>query len=306
MAHAVGCQPAMSETLFRTVDGVLYRRHSTPYAFDLRVHQLGPHVEATAMPRYGWEEVAALSSAALSDAAMADGNIWVDGCWESHSHSPTEQELLDRAAANRERSARRARTAVRRLVKAKCLDTMLTLTYRENVTDRAVIARHLDLVIKRIRRVIPGFQYVAVFERQKRGAWHAHLAVERIQSHYLHKGTLVRSYDLLRAIWRAVVGDLGGNVDVSRSKAARRSSARIAAYLSKYIGKGLQSVEGGDSYSASGRALPRPVVIRHIGADYPEACAALTSLLLSFFPGPCEFHGAHLDGGGYFVALSPP
>ena len=32
----------------------------------------------------------------------------------------------------------------------------------------------------------------------------------------------------------------------------------------------------------------------------------LITLLLSFFPGPCEFHGAHLDAGGYFVALSPP
>jgi hypothetical protein len=189
----------------------------------------------------------------------------------------------------------------------KSLDTMLTMTYRANVTDREVIRRHLDMAIKRIRRVIPGFQYVAVLERQKRGAWHAHLAVERVQSHYLHQGVLVRSYDLLRAIWRAVVGELGGNIDVARSKVARRSSARVAAYLSKYIGKGLDAVEGGDSYSASGRALPRPVVIRHMGEDYPDACSALVSLLLSFFPpGSVEFHGAHLDGGGYYVALSPP
>ena len=295
----------MREASFRTIDGVLYRRHSTPYAYDLRVHQLGPHVEAMAMPRYGWDEVAAVAPSALNDAAMAEGNIWVEGCWEPLQQ--TEQQLLDKAAANRERSTRRARTMVRRLCKAKALDTMLTLTYRENVTDRAVIARHLDLAIKRIRRVIPGFQYVAVFERQKRGAWHAHLAVERVQSHYLHRGTLVRSYDLLRAIWRGVVGDLGGNVDVSRSKAARRSSARIAAYLSKYIGKGLQSVEGGDSYSASGRALPRPTVFRVPGGDYKAACAELQSLLTSFFPpGRFEFHEAHLDGGGYYVALSPP
>jgi hypothetical protein len=122
----------------------------------------------------------------------------------------------------------------------------------------------------------------------------------------MHKGVLVRSYDLLRAIWRAVVGELGGNIDVARSKAARRSSARIAAYLSKYIGKGLDAVEGGDSYSASGRALPPPVVIRHLGTDYGGACSALVTLLLSFFPGNTEFHGAHLDGGGYYVALSPP
>lgn len=294
----------MSREQFRTIDGVLYRRHSTPYAYDLRVHQLGKHVEATAMPRHAWEEVGNVSPGALSDAAMCEGNIWVDGCWQTFQ--PSEQELLDKAAANRERSARRARTAVRRLCKVKSLDTMLTMTYRANVTDREVIRRHLDMAIKRIRRVIPGFQYVAVLERQKRGAWHAHLAVERVQSHYLHQGVLVRSYDLLRAIWRAVVGELGGNIDVARSKVARRSSARVAAYLSKYIGKGLDAVEGGDSYSASGRALPRPVVIRHMGADYSSACAALTSLLLSFFPGPCEFHGAHLDAGGYFVALSPP
>ena len=256
------------------------------------------------MPRHAWEEVGNVSPGALSDASMCEGNIWVDGCWQTFQ--PSEQELLDKAAANRERSARRARTAVRRLCKVKSLDTMLTMTYRANVTDREVIRRHLDMAIKRIRRVIPGFQYVAVLERQKRGAWHAHLAVERVQSHYLHQGVLVRSYDLLRAIWRAVVGELGGNIDVARSKVARRSSARVAAYLSKYIGKGLDAVEGGDSYSASGRALPRPVVIRHMGADYSSACAALTSLLLSFFPGPCEFHGAHLDAGGYFVALSPP
>lgn len=295
----------MVKEQFRTIDGVLYRRHPTPYAYDLRVYQLGQHVEATAMPRHAWEEVGNVSPSALSDAAMCEGNIWVDGCWQTFQ--PTEQELLDKAAANRERSARRARTAVRRLCKVKSLDTMLTCTYRANVTDREVIRRHLDMAIKRIRRVIPGFQYVAVLERQKRGAWHAHLAVERVQSHYLHQGVLVRSYDLLRAIWRAVVGELGGNIDVARSKAARRSSARIAAYLSKYIGKGLDSVEGGDSYSASGRALPRPVVIRHMGADYGGACSALVDLLLSFFPpGSAEFHGAHLDGGGYYVALSPP
>ena len=295
----------MSRVTFKIIDGFLYRRHSTPYAYDLRVHELGPHVEATAMPRYGWEEVGEVAPCALSDAAIAAENIWVDGAWQPYQ--PSECELLDRAAQNRERSSRRARTAVRRLCKAKSLDTMLTCTYKANVQDRDVIRRHLDLFIKRLRRVIPGFQYVAVLERQKRGAWHAHLAVERVQALYLHKGVLVRSYDLLRAVWRSVVGDLGGNIDVARSKAARRSSARIATYLSKYIGKGFASVDGGDSYSASGRALPSPTVIRHPGADYAAACSALASLLLSFFPvGAYEFHGAHLDSGGYYVSLSPP
>lgn len=304
MALRVGCLPAMGKEQFRIIDGCLYRRHATPYAYDLRVHELGPHVEATAMPRYGWEEVAAVTTTALADASESTDSAWVDGGWQPLEQ--TEQQLFERAARNRERSARRARTSVRRLVKAKGLDTMLTLTYRSNVLERAVTMHHLDLLIKRVRRIIPGFQYVAVLERQKRGAWHAHLAVERIQSHYMHKGALVRSYDLLRAIWRGVVGDLGGNIDVSRNKRSRRSSSRVAAYLSKYIGKGLGTVEEGDSYSASGRALPRPTVIRHPGSDYPDACSSLVSLLLAFFPGPCEFHDAHLDGCGYYVALSPP
>ena len=74
------------------------------------------------------------------------------------------------------------------------------------MTDRARMARDFDVFMKRIRRIFPGFEYVCVFEEQKRGAWHAHLAVQRVQSHYLHKGVLVKSYDLLRAVWRAVVG----------------------------------------------------------------------------------------------------
>ena len=43
------------------------------------------------------------------------------------------------------------------------------------------------------------------------------MAVQRVQSHYLHRGVLVKSYDLLRAVWRAVVGE--GNVDISKAQA---------------------------------------------------------------------------------------
>ena len=99
------------------------------------------------------------------------------------------KDLEERAAANRERSARRAKTQVRRLIKAKNLDTMLTLTYRENMMDRARMARNFGF---RLHEAHPShlswLQYVCVFEEQKRGAWHAHLAVQRVQSHYLHKG----------------------------------------------------------------------------------------------------------------------
>ena len=44
---------------------------------------------------------------------------------------------------------------------------MLTLTYRENMTDRARMARDFDVFMKRIRRIFPSFEYVCVFEEQK-------------------------------------------------------------------------------------------------------------------------------------------
>lgn len=293
----------MSDARYRVIDGALYRRETTPYAYDLKVHSLGAYIEAVALPRYGWGEVGALSPLALSDAAMADGNIWVDGAWQV---SPLSQvDLLDRAAMNRERSARRARAAVRKRVKLNGLDTMLTLTYRENMQDRSRIRRDFDVMLKRIRRVIPSFDYVCVFERQKRGAWHAHIACRRIQSHYLHGGVLVKSYDLLRALWRAVVGSSGGNVDVSRQRAVKRSTGRLAAYLSKYIGKGFEGAQDGDSYSASG-SLPKPATWRHQGACLVEAGEALRRLCLELFDGPCEFYSASIEDTVFYCSLSPP
>ena len=79
-------------------------------------------------------------------------------------------------------------------------------------------------------------------------------------SHYVYKGRLVRSYDLLRSLWRGVVGSDNGNIDVSRNKRVNRSSAKLASYLSKYIGKTFDQAEKHvNSYSASGAlCLRRP------------------------------------------------
>lgn len=294
----------MTKTQYRIIDGTLYKRESDPYAFDLRVHDLGRgEVEALSLPRYGWSEVGPVSPSALADAEMSRDHVFRDGAWVKAV--PTDQEMQDRAAMNRERSARRARTQVRRLVRSKGLDTLLTLTYRENMEDRDRMARDFDVFMKRIRRQFPGFQYVCVFERQKRGAWHAHIAVERVQSHYLHKGVLVKSFDLLRSIWRAVVGE--GNIDVSKSRRKRqRTLAKIASYMSKYIGKGFENDQDGDSYRASGRALPKPAVFRSLTSNMHEAGGRLLELLLSFWPDQPNLHIATLTGcKGYYMSLSP-
>lgn len=291
--------------MHKIIGDTLYTRQAKPYAHDIRVHDLGHgHLEAVVMPRYGWSEVGTVTPQALADAALAQGSIWVDGAWQPHT--PTAAELLDRAARNVERSARRAKTKVRRLCKAKGLTTMVTLTYRENMTDRDRMARDFDVFVKRLRRVVPDLQYVCVFERQKRGAWHAHIAVPRVLSHYLHRGVLVRSYDLLRSMWRGVVGVDGGNIDVSRNKRLRRSAARLASYLAKYITKGFEhAANAGDSYRASGRALPQAMVIRSHQADLLGAVQDLLELIGTEVASAREFHQALLDCGGHFVVLSP-
>lgn len=279
--------------------GTLYQRGDKPYAYDLRVHSLGHgHIEAVALPRYAWHEVSAMEKLAQDDYAMA----------LKEAPEPTYAELLQRAAENKHRAVRRAQTKVRRLCKWKGLDTLLTLTYRENMTDRDRMARDWDVFCKRVRRVMPGFEFVCVFERQKRGAWHAHIAVRKIAPYYIRRGVMVKSYDLLRSMWRAVVGADNGNVDVSRNKRVSRSSAKLAVYLSKYIGKelgsGLEKWE--NSYSASGRTLPDAISERVITQSQSEAISALMALIDPEISGQCEFHQALLDGGGYFLCLHPP
>ena len=86
----------MTSSAYRFIDGALYRRHDTPYAFDLRVHDLGGgHTESLVLPRYGWSEVDA-TERCLADAAMAQGHIWDQptGEWVPSAVSAAEQALL--------------------------------------------------------------------------------------------------------------------------------------------------------------------------------------------------------------------
>lgn len=280
----------------RIIGGCLYTRNPSPYAHDLKVHDLGHgQIEALVLPRYGWTEVSALSDIALSDYQEAIAN----------PPTPSVRDLMESAQENREKATRRARTKVRRLAKFKGLTTLLTLTYRENMTDRARCMHDLDNFLKRVRRVVAGFEYIAVLETQKRGAWHVHLAVQKVQSHYLSKGVLVRSYDLLRSMWRGVVGSDNGNVDVSRNKKISRSAARLASYLSKYIGKNFhESVKHQNSYSSSGRDLPDAIVVR---ANTPSMADAIGDLIRIINPEASRSDWSHcfVEGGGWFLTLVP-
>lgn len=142
----------------------------------------------------------------------------------------SEQERVDS-------SVQRSKRLVRQHCMAKRADRLLTLTYRENMEDRDRC--YADFVRFLAKAQALGFLpvYVGVPERQKRGAWHVHIAMRG----YMWVGTL-------RRLWREVVGQDNGNVDISYRKRGEGSLYpwRIAAYLSKYIGKAIAESAPGD------------------------------------------------------------
>lgn len=213
------------------------------------------------------------------------------------------QEEID--ADNADRAARRAKSEVRRRCKLMGLDTMLTLTYRANQQDEALCKRHMELFVKRLRKVVPGFWYLAAFERQARGAWHVHMAVHRIQSHFQQGGVRVKSFDLVRAIWRSVVGELGGNVDIAnRRKSARKTVAQLAAYLSKYMTKAYAEGEAHSKrWTASRMKVPEADRLTIRGLNLKQIIA---DLIAEHAPEGTQIR-CHLidDAKGIFITIEP-
>lgn len=174
--------------------------------------------------------------------------------------------------ANTRRAVRRAKQAVRHKCKAIRVNSLWTLTYRENVTDRDLVLKHFDRFRRKVERLLPEWRYIAVLECQQRGAWHVHLATHALPSRLERGGVLVKSWDVMRAIWRSVVGELGGNFDESKAansryrkgtdgdKRQRMRAGAIASYIAGYVAKEMQESERHRKrYSAStGIDLPRP------------------------------------------------
>lgn len=151
-------------------------------------------------------------------------------------------EIRQRHAAQ---AAKRAKKRVRRLCKAMGANTLLTLTYRANEQDMARCKADLKEFNRRMLRIIPKFRFVAAFERQDRGACHIHMATERIPAELPAKnGVKVKSFNVIRAVWRSVTKDREGNIDVQAAKRnSQRSPARIASYIAGYIIKAFQDGE---------------------------------------------------------------
>lgn len=226
--------------------------------YDLVRRSLGNgHFEHRVEAIKTWEHIGV-----LSDQAYADRLDCV------------EAEAEERKKANLERAAQRAKTRVRHLCKAAGVDSLLTLTYAANMCDWALLKRHMREFNRRMAKLVPGWFYVAGFERQKRGAWHVHMAVHRLPPELQARGGVkVKSFNVIRAVWRAVTGELGGNIDVqSRKRNSQRAPSRIAAYLSKYMTKAYAEGEPWSNRfsSSKGVTVPKPERIRFVGYSMLE------------------------------------
>lgn len=132
---------------------------------------------------------------------------------------------------NAQRAARRARAQIRHYIYAMGATHLLTLTFRINLTDYNSSLAALQRFTRKVKAHISGWDYVAVPERQSRGAWHFHVAVRGYQN-----------VDLLRKLWRECTPDGEGNIHV-RAPGGRKNGTwartSLIAYLSKYISKTL-------------------------------------------------------------------
>ncbi|VVE52941.1 bacteriophage-related protein [Pandoraea aquatica] len=160
---------------------------------------------------------------------------------------------------NQMASAQRAKRQVRLRCKAIGADRMITVTYRENMQDKERLKRHFDALRRRLNK-IQDFQYVAVPERQKRGAWHLHIAVKGRQN-----------YRVLRAIWISIVGEDNGNVNVRNPFRRNGQQHKLAAYLGKYLTKDFAEHKMNEKryWSSRGITIPERHPIDHILSDDP-------------------------------------
>ena len=112
---------------------------------------------------------------------------------------------------------------------------------------------------------------------------HMHVACHRLPQYGKHGGVKIQGWRLGTTIWRSIVGKdnglvfVGGKPKQKGRKAAKRTPAKMAQYVSKYIMKDYaESPSEKNRYSRSnGSDLPKPTHIRLTGASLAEAIGAI-------------------------------
>lgn len=178
--------------------------------------------------------------------------------------------------ADLERSVARSRQNMRHRVLMLRADRLLTLTYRENKANLKACWLDFMRFVRAVKKLLPGFRYVAVPERQARGAFHFHLAVRGFYN-----------VNILRYLWRrALCGDGNasgenspGNIDItSPRRGGSWQRAKLARYLAKYMSKNMASEDMNARRFSSSCSIEQPKVTRlylPIGDDTYHRCTQI-------------------------------
>jgi hypothetical protein len=244
-------------------DVVVLEGEYNPTSWDVRVFEVNGHREISARNSIDWVEVEECYRRDLDEPKSEKARI------------ASEEE---RHLKNLKRSARRAQSMCRKVIKASGFNEMLTLTYRANQTCRELCKKHFKEWARRMKRALGDFQYCASFEAQERGAMHVHLACHKLPSTVLHKGVKIQSWRLGTAIWRSIVGAdnglcfVGGRNAKGNQRKKQMSLAKMASYVSKYILKDFEfAPEETNRYSRSdGIKVPKAVVMRFTNMSLAE------------------------------------
>lgn len=250
----------------RIVDGILYEGNRVPNAWDVWIWEAKGHREVSARQMVEWRELGPVPPLKeLDDVADAEY-------------------IEEQRQRSLRKAAHRAQTACRRVIKAEGFSELLTITYRENQTDRALCKAHFKEWVRRMKRNLGGdFRYCASFEKQDRGAMHVHVACHKLPRHATYKGVKIEAWRLGTEVWRAIVGEdnglvfVGGKKKWSKGRRKNMSPAKMASYVSKYIMKDYGDAPmGSNRYSASeGREAVKPVHVRLCGAELADAIGAM-------------------------------
>lgn len=202
----------------------------------------------------------------LRKTVFPDGQMEISVCKGKHFNgaalSPfpanrTKRGESEKRERNDEVAGKKAKKTVRERCKQIGADRLVTLTYRDNVTDRERALKDFDAFRRRLNKVMD-FHYVAVMENQARGAIHFHIAVHGRQN-----------YMLLRSAWQRVVGQQDGKqmgqVNVRNPNKfgfGKNALHKLAAYLAKYCTKAMECRELDQKRFFSSRGIPKPEVVQ--------------------------------------------
>lgn len=250
----------------RIVDGILFEGKRLDDAWDVSIWEKNGHREVSARQCVSWVEIGPVPP--LDQPDLVDDAEWLE----------------ERRQSSLKKAAQRAQTMCRRVIKSEGFNELLTITYRENQTDRELSKKHFKEWVRRMKSALGGqFRYCASFEKQDRGAMHMHVACHKLPKHGMHQGVKIEGWKLGTQVWRSIVGADNGLVFVGGKKASvskkrvRKSPAKMAQYVSKYIMKDYAaSPEESNRYSRSnGGDVPKPQHLRLTGCSLCEAIGAM-------------------------------